>query len=242
MFFPPNTVHIFVRRRADLRLRIAGRCAKKDSGPRRWSYNNNQTGESNNGHCCRRRDDGVVMLGAPPPIESRRLRIRLVQASDIADLLEVNGDEEVTRFPYATWRSLADGEAWLARMNAMNETGTAIQFAILEKSSGRAIGTLLLFRYDEGSQRAELGYVMGRARWGQGLAHEALTALIEFAFGHAGIRRLEAHVDPANVASNSLLLKLGFVLEGRLRENWNTKGTIGDTNVYGLLSREWGSA
>jgi ribosomal-protein-alanine N-acetyltransferase len=185
----------------------------------------------------------MVMLGVPPPIESRRLRIRLVQASDIADLLEVNGDEEVTRFlPYAAWRSLADGEAWLARMNAMNETGASLQFAILEKSSGRAIGTLLLFRYDAASQRAELGYVMARARWGQGLTHEALTALIGFAFGGAGIRRLEAHVDPANAASNNLLLRLGFALEGRLRENWITKGTLGDTNVYGLLGREWAAA
>ena len=143
------------------------------------------------------------MLVPPPPIESGRLRIRLVESSDIADLLEVNGDEEVTRFlPYAPWSSIADGEAWLARMNALNAAGTALQFAIVEKASGRAIGTLLLFRYDEASSRAEIGYVMGRAKWGRGFTHEALTALVEFAFGPAGLNRIEANVEPDNVASN----------------------------------------
>jgi [ribosomal protein S5]-alanine N-acetyltransferase len=183
------------------------------------------------------------MLSPPPPIETPRLLIRIVEISDIADLLETNGDEEVTRFlPYATWRSMADGEAWLARMSALNATGTALQFAIIEKSSGRAIGTLLLFRYDEGSLRAEIGYVMGRANWGRGFTHEALKAIIEFAFGTAGLRRIEAEIDPANVASNKLALKLGFVLEGRLRERWITKGKAGDTNIYGLLREDWASA
>jgi [ribosomal protein S5]-alanine N-acetyltransferase len=180
------------------------------------------------------------MLVPPPPIESPRLRIRIVESSDIADLLEVNGDEEVTRFlPYAAWRSMADGEAWLARMNALNAGGTGLQFAIIEKASGRAIGTLLLFRYDEASARAEIGYVMARAQWGQGFTYEALKALVEFAFGTVGLNRIEANVEPDNVASNKLLLKLGFVLEGRLRENWVGKGKTSDTNVYGLLRRDW---
>lgn len=46
-----------------------------------------------------------------PPIESPRLLLRPVAASDLPDLLEVNGDPEVTRFlPYETWLSLADAE------------------------------------------------------------------------------------------------------------------------------------
>jgi [ribosomal protein S5]-alanine N-acetyltransferase len=180
------------------------------------------------------------MLTAPPAIESARLRIRLVESGDIADLLEVNGDEKVTRFlPYATWRSMEDGEAWLARMSALNAAGAALQFVIVEKASGRAVGTLLLFRHDEASARAEIGYVMGRAQWGQGFTHEALRALIGYAFGTVGLNRIEANVDPDNVASNRLLLKLGFELEGRLRENWVTKGKAGDTHVYGLLRRDW---
>lgn len=176
----------------------------------------------------------------PPLIDSPRLLIRLVQEADIAGLLPINGDEQVTRFlPYATWQSLADGEAWFGRMAAMGATGDALQFVVVEKSSGTLIGTCLLFRHDEGSARAELGYVLGRAHWHQGFMREALKALLACAFTHCALRRLEAQVDPDNLASNRLLLSLGFVHEGLLRQRWITKGVPCSTNLYGLLRDEW---
>jgi len=180
---------------------------------------------------------------APPRIETRRLLLRLVLPSDLPDLLQVNGDAEVTRFlPYATWKGLADGEAWFKRMAKISATGDALQFVSVEKDSGRAIGTCLLFRYDSASARAEIGYVMGRASWRRGFTQEALSALITHAFDGCGLRRLEAEVDPANVASNRLLLKLGFTAEGMQRERWVSKGVTADSSLYGLLSREWPGA
>lgn len=176
----------------------------------------------------------------PPPIESPRLLIRIVQQADIAALMPINGDEQVTRFlPYATWQSLADGQAWFERMAAMGATGAALQFVMVAKAPGDVIGTCLLFRHDEGSARAELGYVLGRAHWHQGFMQEALPALIACAFNDCALRRLEAEVDPDNVASNRLLVSLGFVHEGLLRKRWLTKGVACDTNIYGLLRDEW---
>jgi [ribosomal protein S5]-alanine N-acetyltransferase len=75
--------------------------------------------------------------------------------------------------------------------------------------------------------------------WGQGLMREALTALISQAFGAYGLRRLEAEVNPANVASNALLRGLGFQHEGLLRKRWVAKGAAYDVNIYGLLGEEW---
>lgn len=173
-------------------------------------------------------------------IKTQRLLLRLVEEVDISDLLKVNGDDKVTRFlPYATWQSLADGKEWFARMHALNKTGTTLQFVIIEKESDQVIGSCLLFRYEEDSARAELGYVMGRAQWQKGFTHEALSALIDYAFGECFLRRLEAEVNPDNVASNRLLLKLGFTHEGLLRQRWVAKGAINDTNIYGLLRDEW---
>jgi RimJ/RimL family protein N-acetyltransferase len=184
-----------------------------------------------------------MKLEAPPPIETPRLVLRIVRSSDLPDLLQVNGDEEVTRFlPYAAWKDLADGAAWFERMAGISATGAALQFVIEEKGTGRVIGTCLLFRYDAASARAEIGYVMGRASWRRGFTHEALAALVAHAFDACGLRRIEAEVDPANVASNRLLLKLGFTAEGLLRERWVSKGRTTDSNVYGLLSREWPGA
>ncbi len=180
----------------------------------------------------------------PGPIETPRLRVRGVAEADLPALLAVNGDAEVTRFlPYPAWATLADGEAWLKRMNGIQASGGALQFVIVDKQqAGHAIGTCLLFRHDEGSARAELGYVLARACWGRGLMHEALAALVGCAFTRMGLRRLEAEVDPRNGASGRALQRLGFTREGVLRQRWVDKGEAHDVEAYGLLRHEWPGA
>ena len=183
-----------------------------------------------------------VQFLQPEPIESSRLLLRLVEEHDIPALLKINGDDEVTRFlPYATWRSNADGEAWFARYRALIASNTASQFVVVEKASSSIVGTCLLFRHEAASGRMELGYVLGRTHWGQGLMREALSALISHAFTAYGLRRLEAEVNPDNLASDALLRRLGFTHEGLLRKRWMTKGAVYDVNFYGLLSDEWRS-
>ena len=175
-----------------------------------------------------------------PPIRAARITIREVIEADLADLLEVNGDDEVTRYlPYATWRSRGDALAWLARMRERCATGTARQLVIERRSDGRVIGTVLVFQFDEPSARVEIGYVVGRAHWRLGYATEALRAVCTYAFEEAGIRRIEAEARPDNLASNGLLLSLGFTHEGRLRQRWVSKGETYDTNLYGLLVEDW---
>ncbi len=174
------------------------------------------------------------------PIESQRLTLRPVAAADLPALAAINGDAEVTRFlPYATWQSADDGTAWLARMDAVAAAGTGQQLIIVRRADGMVIGTLLLFRFDAGSARVELGYVLGRSHRRQGLMREAVLAACGHVFGVLGLRRIEAEVNPANVASNRLLAGIGFTLEGTLRERWVTKGVAHDTHLYGCLAADW---
>jgi RimJ/RimL family protein N-acetyltransferase len=68
---------------------------------------------------------------------------------------------------------------------------------------------------------------------------EALTALLDFAFGTLGMRRLEADVDPRNAGSLHAVERLGFRREGLLRERWKVDGELQDSVLLGLLSHEW---
>jgi RimJ/RimL family protein N-acetyltransferase len=104
------------------------------------------------------------------------------------------------------------------------------------------IGTATLFNIDLDNGRAELGYALGQDYWGKGFMNEALQALLEYAFGGLSLRRLEADVDPRNVASIRTLERLGFKKEGFLRERWCVAGEIQDALFYGLLKREWNRA
>lgn len=172
-------------------------------------------------------------------IETPRLKLRLVRESDLTDLMAVNGDDLVTRhLPYATWQSMADAQAWFERMQQLQSSGAAQQCVVIRKEDHRIIGSCLLFRYEEGSARAELGYVLGRAHWGQGLMCEALSGLISFAFSDLALRRLEAEVNPENHASVKLLTRLGFTREGLLRKRWVAKGEAYDVEIFGLLKGE----
>lgn len=181
-----------------------------------------------------------MQLPADSTVRTPRLTLRLVRREDLPDLFTVNADEEVTRFlPYPTWRAASDGEAWFDRMAAHQASGDAAQFVIVHDALRQVVGSCLLFRFDEPSARAELGYVLGRAHWGTGLMHEAMRGFVGFAFGTLGLRRLEASVDPRNVASARLLERVGFVREGLLRQRWTTKGELCDAALYGLLRDDW---
>ncbi|CAN5166231.1 N/A [soil metagenome] len=175
-------------------------------------------------------------FASPIHLDSRRLTVRALEEGDLADLMAINGDDAVTRYlPYASWNSSADGQAWFERMRNIEASGTAVQLVVVEKLSARVVGTCLLFHLEAASARAEIGYVLGRAQWGQGLMLEALQALVTHAFGPLGLRRLEAEVNPDNLASCRLLERLGFTAEGLLRQRWVAKGQACDIRFFGLL-------
>jgi RimJ/RimL family protein N-acetyltransferase len=162
-----------------------------------------------------------------------------VEPSDLTALLDINSNDEVTRFlPYASWKDIADAHAWYGRAAARLAANEAGQFVVVHRQAGRVIGSCLLFRFEALSARAEVGYVLAQAYWGAGYMFEAMRAFVAFAFEQVGLRRLEAEIDPRNVASAKLLERLGFVNEGLLRQRWALKGEVTDSSLYGLLRTE----
>src|SRR4030095_15429240 len=101
------------------------------------------------------------------------------------------------------------------------------------------IGNATLHHFHEASRRAEIGYAPLGPFWGQGSMHEALQALLAYAFERLDLNRLEADIDPRNAASARSLERLGFRKEGHLRERWIVNGEVSDTGFYGLLRSEW---
>lgn len=98
---------------------------------------------------------------------------------------------------------------WLADMIATRE-GTDF---IVEHDS-RVIGKAGCYRLPE------IGYILHPDAWGQGLAVEALGAIIPHIFGHHPVEALRADVDPRNPSSIQLLERLGFVPDGSAKKTW----------------------
>jgi RimJ/RimL family protein N-acetyltransferase len=175
-----------------------------------------------------------------PRIEAARIRLRHLEESDTDSLFEIFSDREAMRFWSTPPFTIRDEAAQLlAEIHDNFRQKTLFQWGIAQKSDDRVIGTTTLFRLDEQSRRAEIGYILNRCFWGSGYIHEALTALLDFAFGQLRLNRIEADIDPRNQASQRVVERLGFRREGHLRERWIVGGERQDTLFYGLLESDW---
>ena len=80
-----------------------------------------------------------MALPALTPVDSPRLRLRPVCGDDLTDLIEENGDDQVTRFlRYTAWQTPEDASSWLARMQALANAGSALQWVVQRRSGAAA--------------------------------------------------------------------------------------------------------
>jgi len=102
------------------------------------------------------------------------------------------------------------------------------------------IGLFGIHHWNKYHRRAEMGYDLNRAYWGQGIASEALRAIIQFGFEQLNLNRIYAGTIADNHESVCLLERLGFEREGTRRGfSWEDDGTFHDGAMYGLLRDEF---
>jgi [ribosomal protein S5]-alanine N-acetyltransferase len=173
-------------------------------------------------------------------LHSPRLRLRALLPSDADALFAIHADPLFAQFwSSAPWTERVQAEALIADDQRDLVKGEHMRLGIERTADKVLLGTCTLFKIHPTNRRAELGYGLGPAHWGQGYAQEAVRALLDWGFGPLGLHRVEADIDPNNTASAKLLSRLGFQLEGRLRERWIVGGVVSDSAMYGLLAREW---
>jgi RimJ/RimL family protein N-acetyltransferase len=173
-------------------------------------------------------------------LETPRLVLRPARHADAPELFAIYADPQVYRYiPVGAWKHVDEAHQRIARSVDVMASGEEVRLGIQRREDARLIGELLLFHFDKGSRRADVGYVLARDAWGCGYVSEALLPLLDFAFGELQMRRLEAQIDPRNTASAKVLERLGFRQEGFLRERWILRGEVSDGGIYGLLAAEW---
>ncbi|HEX9332702.1 MAG TPA: GNAT family N-acetyltransferase [Anaerolineales bacterium] len=176
----------------------------------------------------------------PIVIETNRLTLRFVSEADLPAVYNIFSHPEVMRYwSYPPWTDMSQAQEWLEKVQEGYRTRNDIQLGIERRADHVLVGTCTLFQFHAASRRAEIGYALGRPYWGSGYMHNALQALLGYAFQTLDLNRLEADIDPRNIASAKTLERLGFQKEGYLRERWIVNDEISDTSLYGLLRREW---
>ena len=174
-------------------------------------------------------------------LQTPRLLLRPLRLDDADALLAIFNDPLVMRY-WSTppWTSSEQALVLINRDLDGMARGEHIRLGLQRLDSQALIGHCTLFAWSRQSRRAEMGYGMARACWGQGYMDEALRALLQWGFASLDLNRAEADIDPRNTASERSLLRLGFVKEGHLRQRWIVGDEVSDTGLYGLLRSDWG--
>ncbi len=106
--------------------------------------------------------------------------------------------------------------------------------------NGELIGYADLAQINPLEARASLGYAIGNSSlWGQGFGFVGARLMLELAFENLKLERVTAEVNAANTRSLRVLEKLGFKLEGVLRQHETYRGVRGDVHLFGLLREEF---
>ncbi len=101
--------------------------------------------------------------------------------------------------------------------------------------NGEAVGGIGIYpQSDIHCKNAELGYWLGEEFWGHGIVTKAIIQVLEFAFKTYDINRVFARPFGTNIASQKVLEKAGFVLEGRFEKTLLKNGVLLDELVYAV--------
>jgi len=151
-----------------------------------------------------------------PTLETERLRLRPLRASDVDDYAAMYADPEVVRHMAGAGGPWDRGRSWrhLAFLMGHWQLKGCGEWAVELKETGEFVG-VGGFCEPEGWPGFELAGVLARRWWGNGYATEAARAALDYAFAVLRKDRVISLVNPDNRASIRVVERLGQTLQGR---------------------------
>jgi len=123
----------------------------------------------------------------------------------------------------------------LERQDHEQKAGRGLYFLIHDKKTDHILGGLNLNNIQMGAARhASLGYWIDKDYQGQGLMKESIALVIDYAFTHLKLKRLNAACLPHNDRSIHLLKSLKFEEEGYAKKYLQINGEWQDHTLFGL--------
>jgi RimJ/RimL family protein N-acetyltransferase len=130
---------------------------------------------------------------------------------------------------------------YIAEALAAHKAGSALPFAILDPTSGRAIGSTRYGNIDRKNRRLEIGWTfLGRPFQRTAVNTQCKLLLLRHAFATLGAIRVEFKTDSLNLQSRAALQRLGAVEEGILRNHMITaSGRLRHSVYFSVIAQEW---
>jgi RimJ/RimL family protein N-acetyltransferase len=181
------------------------------------------------------------MVVFPVTLEARHVRLEPLIEAHLTGLAEVGLDEELWRWIPTPVRTREEMAAYIETAIGEQERGVSLPFAIIERATGRAIGSTRYGNIDRPHHRVEIGWTWVAREWQRtAMNTEAKYLLLRHAFETLGCMRVELKTDSLNERSRAAILRIGAREEGTFRNHMITaSGRIRHTVYFSIIDSEW---
>jgi RimJ/RimL family protein N-acetyltransferase len=186
-----------------------------------------------------------VLIELPARLVGPRVVLRPYDEADAASLWEAVDESRAHLAPWMPWVSAyeapEDALVFVRQFRAKWITRDDLIVGIFDGADGRLLGGSGLHRIDWQIRRFEIGYWLRQSAEGYGYVTETVQLLTRMAFEDLAANRVEIRVDAQNSRSRSVPDRLGFHLEGCLRQFLpDTDGHPSDILIFSMLREEFG--
>jgi len=171
-----------------------------------------------------------------PLLVTERLTLRRITKEDAFRTFKLRSNLDAMRYiarPIAN--TINDALALHKKWDDGLKTNSSIMWGICLENDPELIGNIGFHKIDKENYRAEIGYMLFPEFWNQGIMSETMAIVLDYGFKQMGLHSIEAHIDPENKQSSSLLAKFNFQKEGYFKENFFFNGEFLDTEIYSLI-------
>jgi RimJ/RimL family protein N-acetyltransferase len=181
------------------------------------------------------------MVVSPVTLEGAQVRLEPLAKAHLAGLAEAGLDEELWRWIPTAVRTKEEMAAYIGTALDEQARGVSLPFAIVEKTTGRAIGSTRYGNIDCKHHRVEIGWTWVARAWQRtAINTEAKYLLLRHAFETLGCMRVELKTDSLNERSHAAILRIGAREEGIFRNHMITEsGRLRHTVYFSISGAEW---
>jgi [ribosomal protein S5]-alanine N-acetyltransferase len=171
-----------------------------------------------------------------PVLETEHLILKAVTHLDAPAFLDMRSNKNVMQYiPRPIMQTLDEAKIFIENCIENIAANEYIHWGIYYKTNpSDMLGTIGFYRTQKEHYRSEIGYSLREQYFAKGIMQEAIKVVINYGFDSMQLHTIEAVIDPANNASEKLLIKNGFVKEGHFLENELWQGKWLDSAIYTL--------